>query len=1006
MFDCLKSWQNRIELVGLFVASVALYQFQSIFPITLGPDWLLAGAYGVALVAAFIQGYQGALVFALGGLTGWLYSGATTLTGLSTLASIAESFAVAYLFQYRFQSIANLEHPRDVFVLTIVVACASIVRGFVVYLGASLLIETSNESNLALGAAVLEWFSTLIIAPFMLYWLRGRIFNWCAPHRYLEGFILAILTVTITWIWFGGAYPKPMNHPIPMLAVLLGVGNWVAFRFYVRGMVTFILVVGAILTLGAAIRGTFAPVIPLNEPPAEQFLWISSMGAIIVFHLVIASVAKDYAIRERERDTLMLSVQKHAERLGEVNSRLSLQALEIADQAEELQRQRDEFERLAKELSTKQARLQLLESAVVNAQDAIIVLEATPQPGRGRSVLYVNDAFTRMMGYTAEEVIGRSLHFLRGEKTDPETLRNMRNALDECRPFNCELLNYRSNGMGVWVSLSIVPVLNSNGECSHFVMIQHDITDRKVAEEALLASEAKFRGIFETASAGVSITDANGIFISCNPAFANMVGLTPEEVIGRHPIDFTHPDDWKAQNGFQEALQEGKIDHYQLRKRYIRPDGSCTWTELSLAAVRNAEGKFHAGLGISVDISARVNLEDQLRQSQKMEALGQLAGGIAHDFNNLLTAVLGNLALVKLADGDPAAQLLKTVERAASRAADLTRKLLGYARRNQLLVSPILPSVLIGEVIDILRRTIDPRIEIVMDIRSEEPVSVDATLLNQALFNLCLNARDAMPNGGTLTLAAEKCEIEQGQVSIPEDVQSGRYMKITVTDTGLGMDTLVKQRLFEPFFTTKGVGRGTGLGLPMVHGILKQHGGWVSFDSELGRGTQFQLYLPLMQDPASLPPSRLGTTPSCDMNTPPPVKTNSATVLLVDDEEMIRVLGRTILETNGFRVLEAADGQQAVEQFSDKSSEIDLVILDVTMPRLSGRDAFGQIISMKPTARVLFSSGYSTEDLSDIEGSLGMLNKPYRPNDLLNAVDRALRNIPVSSGVNEPVISS
>ena len=212
--------------------------------------------------------------------------------------------------------------------------------------------------------------------------------------------------------------------------------------------------------------------------------------------------------------------------------------------------------------------------------------------------------------------------------------------------------------------------------------------------------------------------------------------------------------------------------------------------------------------------------------------------------------------------------------------------------------------------------------------------------------------------------------------------------------------------------STKGVGRGTGLGLPMVHGILKQHGGWVTFETELGRGTQFQLYLPLQKDSAAVSPSRFGTTPGCDASTPPPVQANSSTVLLVDDEEMIRVLGRTILETNGYRVLEATDGQEAVETFAARGDEIDLVILDVTMPRLSGRDAFDQIVALRSSARVLFSSGYSAEDLSEIEGTLGMLTKPYRPKDLLGAVHRAMRNIPMTAPsneshvANEPVISS
>jgi PAS domain S-box-containing protein len=993
------SWR-KVEWLGLILAAVALGSFQTTFPITLGPVWLLAAPYGLALVAVILCGYWGVLALGIGSGIVWVMRGAVPEEGIAHLVLAVEATVLRVLLTRRLPFSSGLEHPRDVLLFTTLIAIGSLIRAVFTMVG-SMALGAGASPAACLGGAAIEWFATLLIAPVCLVWLRGPALDRTHSHRIAEGLVLAGITIGLTWFWFGGENPQPHNHPVPMLAAMLGIGNWIAFRFYVRGMVSFIFVVGGMFALGAAQRGTFAPLIPLEAPALEQILWMLGMGVVAAFHFVIASVAKDYAVREREGHLLMTAVRKHAERLGDVNSRLSLQALEIADQADELQRQRDEFERLATELSEKQARLGLFESAVVNAQDAIIILEATSQPGRGRAVLYVNAAFTRITGYAADEVLGRSLHVLRGDKTDPETLAAMREALDEHRPFNCELLNYRRDGEGVWVSLSLVPVFNAAGDCRHFVMIQRDITDRKRAEEAIHASEAKFRGIFETAAAGVSLTDADGRFTACNPAFAAILGRPVEEILGRLPSEFTHPDDWAAQRELQRDLIEGRLSTYQYRKRYVRPDGSTLWTELSLAAIRDGSGRYDSGLGVSVDISARLNLEDQLRQAQKMEALGQLAGGVAHDFNNLLTAVLGNLALVKLEDDNPAAPLLKTVERAASRAADLTRKLLGYARRNQLLVSPTLPGTLIGEVVDILRRTIDPRIEIRTDIRTDESVAVDSTLMNQALFNLCLNARDAMPHGGVLTIAAERCDIIADEANNNPDARPGRYVRFLVADTGGGMDETVKQRLFEPFFTTKGVGRGTGLGLPMVHGILKQHGGWVTFESELGRGTQFHMYLPLLEDPAALPPSRFGGSATCDTDTPAPQPAKTSTVLLVDDEEMIRVLGRTILETNGYRVLEATDGMEAVETFAAHDHAIDLVILDVTMPRLSGRDAIGQILARKPGARVLFSSGYSTEDLSEIEGSIGMLTKPYRPKDLLGAVHRALRNLPVAVTTSE-----
>jgi PAS domain S-box-containing protein len=620
-------------------------------------------------------------------------------------------------------------------------------------------------------------------------------------------------------------------------------------------------------------------------------------------------------------------------------------------------------------------------------------MEAHPQPNRGRAVLFVNQAFSDLTGYSAEEVLGRSLHFLRGPRTDDATLAAMRQCLDAVKPFRGELLNYHKDGRELWVSLSLVPVLRPAGDCEHFVMIQRDITQQKRAEQALQDSEMRFRSIFEMAGGGVSLTNAEGIFTACNPAFASLVGRSMAEVLGRHASEFTHPDDWAEQQHLIDKILANEIKQFALRKRYVKPDGSITWCELSLVAITGLDGSYQGGLGISVDVTQRLALQEQLQQSQKMEALGQLAGGVAHDFNNLLTAILGNLALIQIEPHHPAAQLLRTVELATTRAADLTRKLLGYSRRNQLIRALVRPSELMGEVVDILHRTLDPRIQLTTEIHCDQPVVVDTTLLHQCLFNLCLNARDAMPHGGRITLGTEFVEQPTGPSG---EVRSGAYLRIHVADTGTGMTEEVKQRVFEPFFTTKGVGRGTGLGLPMVQGIIQQHGGWVTLESQVGVGTRFDLYLPFVNSPLSTAndiPTRLPT--SLSAVTPPPIAklpplTQSARILLVDDESMIRTLARAILETRGYDVVEAEDGQEAVELFQKSHEDIDLVILDLTMPRLSGRDAYQQISQIDPEMRVLFSSGYSSEDLSDVEGAIGLLSKPYRPHDLLSAVSRAL----------------
>ena len=491
-------------------------------------------------------------------------------------------------------------------------------------------------------------------------------------------------------------------------------------------------------------------------------------------------------------------------------------------------------------------RLRLLESAVIHAHDAVVVINAEAKPGCGRSILYANDAFYNMTGYDREEVVGRSLHFLRGPDSNPETLAQIRNALTDGQPLRVELQNYRKDGTPFWVDLSLVPVPDPAGGAAHWVMIQRDITDRKRTEDALLRNEELFRGIYENTSAGVSLTDTEGRFVSCNPAFAAMTGRTVQELLKLTPEEITHPDDWAVQVRLLAEIRAGLRDRFNHSARYVWPNSEALWVELSYVAVYSPTGEIEYGLGVSLNVNERKRLEEQLRQAQKMDAIGQMAGGVAHDFNNLLTAVLGNLALVDLPENDPNRAMLAAVEQAAVRAADLTGKLLGYARRNQLVFAPIDPADAFAEVVGILRRTLDPRVRLSVQVAPGcTSIHGDPTLVSQALMNLCLNARDAMPEGGTLLLVADAVEVSAADAARQGgDARPGPFVRLTVSDTGVGMTEEVKARIFEPFFTTKGQGKGTGLGLPMVQGIVKQHRGWLTFVSAVGAGTRLDLYMP------------------------------------------------------------------------------------------------------------------------------------------------------------------
>ena len=616
-----------------------------------------------------------------------------------------------------------------------------------------------------------------------------------------------------------------------------------------------------------------------------------------------------------------------------------------------------------------------------------------PESGPGRSVLYANAAFSRMTGYAADEVVGRSLHFLRGPNSDPATLERLRDALNLGLAFQGELLNYRKGGAEYWVELSVVPVPDRDGRCAHFVMIQRDVSDRRRAEDELRRSEQLLADAQRVAHIGSWEYDPT----------SHHLRWSAEEyrIFGRDPATFTvvpeavegciHPDDWpRVTELFAEVLRHPAAHSFDYRA--VRPGGEVRYVRDQVQPVTDADGRLLRLYGVTHDVTEARQAQEQLAQAQKMELIGQLAGGIAHDFNNILTGIIGNLARIDLPAADPNRQMVEVALTAAGRAADLTRKLLGFARRHQLLLAPARAAEFVKEVVALISSTFDPRIRVETDLDTDAMVSADSTLMSQVLLNLCVNAKDAMPGGGSLTLRVDVADVAEP----PAECRPGPHVRISVEDTGEGIPPDAMAHLFEPFFTTKPVGQGTGLGLAMVDGIMRQHGGWVECRSEVGVGTRFDLFLPQLSagPPVRLSPAVSWAVAAAPLSDTPPPLDRPTTILLVDDEEMIRSLGRAVLESAGYQVLEACDGEDAVELFRATRPGIDLVILDLTMPRMSGQDAFRQLAEADPGVRVLLSSGYTPDGLADTDGILGLLPKPYRPTELLDAVRVALNLSP------------
>ncbi|HEY8503537.1 MAG TPA: ATP-binding protein, partial [Gemmataceae bacterium] len=414
------------------------------------------------------------------------------------------------------------------------------------------------------------------------------------------------------------------------------------------------------------------------------------------------------------------------------------------------------------------------------------------------------------------------------------------------------------------------------------------------------------------------------------------------------------------------------------------------------------EDGVRAVVAFAWDRTEQRELEQRLRQAGKLEAIGLLAGGVAHDFNNLLAAIRGNLELVELPEDHPGQQRLAEAEHAVQQAAHLAGQLLRFARRKDIQLSPVDVGEVIAGAAPLLRRAVGPRVA--LEVRGGTGgwrVLGDAAQIEQVLMNLAVNARDAMPQGGRLlietapvTLTGEEAERLGGPpepVGLPAgSAVPGEFVRVRVTDTGCGMDEQTRARLFEPFFTTKEPGQGTGLGLAVVHGTMRQHGGWVRCESAPGAGTTFELYFPRTEAPAPEPAAE-----PADTGPPRPGRGGGETVLVVEDEPSLRGIAREMLQQGGYRVLLAADGAEALEVYRSRPGEIDLVLLDWVMPRLGGEETYRRLRQIDPRARVLFCTGYGVDEASIPAGAAGWIAKPYRKAGLLAAVAAALAGRPV-----------
>jgi len=507
-------------------------------------------------------------------------------------------------------------------------------------------------------------------------------------------------------------------------------------------------------------------------------------------------------------------------------------------------------------------------------------------------------------------------------------------------------------------------------------------------EEALLRSEERFRRAFEHAPIGMAIVGPDFRPVRVNCALCEMLGYSADELTRSTFPEITHPDDAARDAELTGRVFAGELASYRLEQRCRRKDSSFVSVRLTATVVRDEAGRPLYELRMLESVAERKVLEDRLRQSQKMEAIGRLAGGVAHDFNNLLTVIrgYGDMLLARFRGDDSASRDLREIARAGERGTALTRQLLAFSRRQVLEPKVLDLNAIVVDMQGMLRRLIGEDIELVIALAPDAGrVVADQGQIEQVVLNLVVNARDAMPSGGRLTI--ETADVDMGADGAAPAVEPGAYVRLAVRDTGSGMDPETMAHLFEPFFTTKERGSGTGLGLSTVYGIVKQSGGHLRVDSEVGRGSSFEIFLARADGKA---------VPSAPGPAEPPKPATGETILLVEDDTLVRELALRILRSHGYRVLAARDGAAALDLCRARTGPIHALVTDVVMPQMSGRELAASVGALLPGVRVLFLSGYSTDfapgPVRSEDGAF--LQKPFTPDDLARKVravlDRAL----------------
>ncbi len=647
---------------------------------------------------------------------------------------------------------------------------------------------------------------------------------------------------------------------------------------------------------------------------------------------------------------------------------------QVAERTRQLSQEVEEHRRAEEKLRT-------LFEAVEHSQVAVVITDAH------FVIEYVNPRFFTMTGYSPLDVIGQKFHTLEADCNPPDVFRNLWQTVIAGHVWKGELRNRRKDGQWLWELASISPIHNRHGVITHFVAVKEDITERKRAEARL----QQLAAIVESSDDAIIGKDCDGFITSWNAAAERAYGYPATEIIGQASTVLIPPERHAQWQELLDTVRRGQhLDQIETQGR--RKDGSLMDVLLTLSPIRDGGGQIIGISTIARDITERKRHEDLLRQVQKIEALGQLTGGVAHDFNNLLAVILGNLEMLESLIGNDrnGRDLVERAIRACEKGAHLTHRLLAFSRRQALAPKVVNLNRLVKGMLELLRRTLGEAVVVRQFLFPDLwEVNVDPNQMENALINLAVNARDAMPNGGTLTFETSNVRLDEDYARQHDDVTAGDYVLLAVSDTGVGMSPHVVARAFDPFFTTKGPGKGSGLGLSMVYGFVKQSEGHIKIYSEIGHGTTIKLYLPKANS---------GEAALLVPEIPFPVTDapcGDEVILVVEDDVEVRQVAVNTLRRQGYQVVEATDGPEALRCL-EKLPRLDLLFTDVVLPgNMNGAKLAHTLQRLRPDLKVLYTTGYAENAISHsghLDEGVQLISKPYRQEALIRKVRAVLDN--------------